>query len=81
MQPPLFRERWPLPEAALRVLHFTLGPVKPWHWWAPWLLPAAAAWQDVRTRTPAGGAADAAAEAAAHAARLAAPFLALGALA
>ena len=46
------RERWPLPAASLRVLHFTLGPLKPWHWPATWLVPAATTWQDVRRRTP-----------------------------
>ena len=45
-------ERWPLPASSLRVLHFTLGPLKPWHWPATWLVPAAATWQDVRRRTP-----------------------------
>ncbi len=74
---------WPLPRSSLRVLHFTLGPLKPWQWWAPWLVPAAAEWQAVRRRTPgarllgAGGASWR--DAAAAALLLAAPCLALGA--
>ena len=70
-------ERWPLPESSLRVLHFTLGPLKPWHWFAPALVPAAAAWQDVRRRTPPPPGLDTAPLL--HAALLFAPVLAIGA--
>jgi hypothetical protein len=74
--------KWPLPRASLRVLHFTLGPLKPWQWWAPWLVPAADEWQAVRRRTPGAtplGADGTWAELAAGVARLAVPWLALGA--
>jgi hypothetical protein len=59
------------------VLHFTLGPLKPWHWFAPWLVPAAQAWQDVRRRTPPPPGPDLAPTL--HAALLAAPLMAVGA--
>ena len=71
-------ERWPLPASSLRVLHFTLGPLKPWHWPATWLVPAAAAWQDVRRRTPPPPGPDP--TLLVHVALLATPLLAIGAL-
>jgi hypothetical protein len=75
--------RWPLPRESLRVLHFTLGPLKPWQWWAPWLVPAAAEWQAVRARTPGAavllGAGAPWRDALGALLRLAAPWLALGA--
>lgn len=39
---------------AVRVLHFTLGPLKPWDWWAGWISPpfAALGWREVRARLP-----------------------------
>jgi len=46
--------KWPLPRDTLSVLHYTLGPLKPWQWWTPWLIDAADEWQAVRRRTGAG---------------------------
>ena len=71
---------WPLPRDSLRVLHFTLGPLKPWQWWAPWLVPAAAEWQAVRRREEAATKiGSSAGDALGSLLRLAAPALALGA--
>mmetsp|Transcript_7207 Transcript_7207/g.44844 ORF Transcript_7207/g.44844 Transcript_7207/m.44844 type:complete len:557 (-) Transcript_7207:420-2090(-) len=41
-------ERWSIPESKLRVIHFTLGPIKPWNWWSSWLLKPGAQWQGFR---------------------------------
>jgi hypothetical protein len=32
----------------LRVVHYTLGPLKPWDWWTHWLLKPVDYWQDIR---------------------------------
>jgi len=40
--------RWPIPEDQLAVLHFTLGPVKPWQWHSTWLMNIARTWQQAR---------------------------------
>lgn len=42
-------ERWSIPESKLRVVHFTLGPIKPWNWWSSWLLKPGAQWQYFRS--------------------------------
>lgn len=32
-------------ENELRVIHYTLGPLKPWDWWTSWLVKPVDAWQ------------------------------------
>jgi len=32
-------------EKELRVIHYTLGPLKPWDWWTSWLLKPIDVWQ------------------------------------
>ncbi|GIL91396.1 hypothetical protein Vretifemale_19012 [Volvox reticuliferus] len=44
--------RWMLPRSSLYVIHFTLGPFKPWVWWSGWLVRENPAWQAYRTRLP-----------------------------
>lgn len=44
--------RWPVPRSELHVLHYTLGPLKPWHWWGSWLLAEAGVWREARARLP-----------------------------
>lgn len=46
--------RWPIPAEQLAVLHFTLGPIKPWQWMAPWLISAADTWQEARREAQPG---------------------------
>lgn len=46
--------RWPLPVERLAVLHFTLGPLKPWQWAAPRLISAADTWQEARREAQPG---------------------------
>ncbi|THU67028.1 hypothetical protein C4D60_Mb05t20350 [Musa balbisiana] len=40
--------RWMVDEKELRVIHYTLGPLKPWDWWTAWLLKPVDVWQNVR---------------------------------
>ena len=49
--------RWGLPREQIHVMHFTLGPIKPWQWYAPWVSDEFATWQAVRARLDAHGAA------------------------
>lgn len=37
--------RWMLPRSSLYVMHFTLGPFKPWLWWSSWLVREDPTWQ------------------------------------
>ncbi|XP_042516337.1 inositol phosphorylceramide glucuronosyltransferase 1-like isoform X2 [Macadamia integrifolia] len=37
-------------ETELRVVHYTLGPLKPWDWWTAWLLKPVDLWQNVRVQ-------------------------------
>jgi hypothetical protein len=32
-------------EKELRVIHYTLGPLKPWDWWTAWLVKPVGIWQ------------------------------------
>ncbi|URE07156.1 cryptochrome 2 [Musa troglodytarum] len=36
---------WMVDEKELRVIHYTLGPLKPWDWWTAWLLKPVDVWQ------------------------------------
>eukprot|EP00252_Welwitschia_mirabilis_P026904 TRINITY_DN9006_c0_g1_i1.p1 TRINITY_DN9006_c0_g1~~TRINITY_DN9006_c0_g1_i1.p1 ORF type:complete len:463 (-),score=63.06 TRINITY_DN9006_c0_g1_i1:37-1425(-) len=42
--------KWMVDEAEIRVVHYTLGPLKPWDWWTAWLLKPVDLWQDIRVR-------------------------------
>lgn len=44
----MLANKWMVNEAELRVIHYTLGPLKPWDWWTAWLLEPVRYWQDVR---------------------------------
>ncbi|KAI5073588.1 hypothetical protein GOP47_0011601 [Adiantum capillus-veneris] len=44
----MLANKWMVDEAELRVIHYTLGPLKPWDWWTFWLLEPVRFWQDVR---------------------------------
>jgi hypothetical protein len=37
--------QWMVDENELRVIHYTLGPLKPWDWWTSWLLKPVDVWQ------------------------------------
>ena len=37
--------QWMVDEKELRVIHYTLGPLKPWDWWTAWLVKPVEIWQ------------------------------------
>ena len=37
--------QWMVDEKELRVIHYTLGPLKPWDWWTAWLVKPVDLWQ------------------------------------
>lgn len=44
----MLANKWMVDEKELRVIHYTLGPLKPWDWWTSWLLKPVDVWQNVR---------------------------------
>ncbi|XP_058094528.1 inositol phosphorylceramide glucuronosyltransferase 1-like [Magnolia sinica] len=46
----MLANKWMVDEEKLRVIHYTLGPLKPWDWWTAWLLKPVDLWQNVRER-------------------------------
>lgn len=44
----MLANKWMVDEKELKVIHYTLGPIKPWDWWAVWLVKPVEVWQDVR---------------------------------
>eukprot|EP00210_Caulerpa_lentillifera_P005197 g4966.t1 len=45
--------RWMIPESQLKIIHYTLGPFKPWYWWASWIVKDLRVWQQYRYSLPA----------------------------
>lgn len=46
----MLANKWMVNESELRVIHYTLGPLKPWDWWTSWLLKPVDVWQNVRVQ-------------------------------
>ncbi|CAN4090166.1 unnamed protein product [Withania somnifera] len=46
----MLSNKWMVDEKELRVIHYTLGPLKPWDWWTSWLLKPVDIWQNVRVQ-------------------------------
>ncbi|KAH9323004.1 hypothetical protein KI387_017643 [Taxus chinensis] len=44
----MLANKWMVDANELLVVHYTLGPLKPWDWWTAWLLKPVDLWQDVR---------------------------------
>ncbi|CAH1420047.1 unnamed protein product [Lactuca virosa] len=44
----MIANKWMVDEKEISVIHYTLGPLKPWDWWTSWLLKPVDIWQDVR---------------------------------
>ncbi|GAB2277622.1 Inositol phosphorylceramide glucuronosyltransferase 1 [Dionaea muscipula] len=44
----MLANKWMVDEKQLRVIHYTLGPLKPWDWWTAWLVKPVDFWQDIR---------------------------------
>ncbi|GAQ88435.1 glycogenin [Klebsormidium nitens] len=45
--------KWMVDDSLLRVIHFTLGPLKPWDWWTAYILNPVDRWEAYRQRLPA----------------------------
>ncbi|KAF3452377.1 hypothetical protein FNV43_RR02810 [Rhamnella rubrinervis] len=46
----MLANKWMVDESELRVIHYTLGPLKPWDWWTSWLLKPVDVWQNARVQ-------------------------------
>ncbi|XP_058183335.1 inositol phosphorylceramide glucuronosyltransferase 1-like [Rhododendron vialii] len=46
----MLANKWMVDEKELHVIHYTLGPLKPWDWWTSWLLKPVDVWQNVREK-------------------------------
>lgn len=44
----MLANKWMVDEKELRVIHYTLGPLKPWDWWTAWILKPVDLWQNIR---------------------------------
>ncbi|KAF8704111.1 hypothetical protein HU200_031600 [Digitaria exilis] len=44
----MLANKWMIDEKELRVIHYTLGPLKPWDWFTAWLVKPVEIWQDIR---------------------------------
>ncbi|WOL16736.1 inositol phosphorylceramide glucuronosyltransferase 1-like [Canna indica] len=44
----MLANKWMVDEKELKIIHYTLGPLKPWDWWTAWLLKPVDVWQNVR---------------------------------
>ncbi|KAF2287549.1 hypothetical protein GH714_001242 [Hevea brasiliensis] len=44
----MLANKWMVNESELHVIHYTLGPLKPWDWWTSWLLKPVDVWQAAR---------------------------------
>lgn len=42
--------RWMVPADSVKVVHYTLGPFKPWNWWTPFVVAPTSLWNGVRER-------------------------------
>ncbi|KAK6136085.1 hypothetical protein DH2020_030190 [Rehmannia glutinosa] len=41
-------DKWMVDDDKLHVIHYTLGPLKPWDWWTHWLVKPVDVWQKAR---------------------------------
>jgi hypothetical protein len=46
----MLANKWMVDDKELCVIHYTLGPLKPWDWWTSWLLKPVDVWQNVREK-------------------------------
>jgi len=46
----MLANKWMVDEKELRVIHYTLGPLKPWDWFTAWLVKPVETWQDIRQK-------------------------------
>ncbi|KAI3458736.1 hypothetical protein Pfo_015399 [Paulownia fortunei] len=46
----MLANKWMVDEEELHVIHYTLGPLKPWDWWTHWLVKPVDVWQNARIK-------------------------------
>ncbi|CAN8244023.1 unnamed protein product [Cochlearia groenlandica] len=46
----MLANKWMVDDSKLHVIHYTLGPLKPWDWWTAWLVKPVDAWQSIRVK-------------------------------
>ncbi|AQK44906.1 inositol phosphorylceramide glucuronosyltransferase 1-like isoform X1 [Zea mays] len=46
----MLANKWMVDEKELRIIHYTLGPLKPWDWFTAWLVKPVETWQDIRQK-------------------------------
>ncbi|CAA7061882.1 unnamed protein product [Microthlaspi erraticum] len=44
----MLANKWMVDDSKLHVIHYTLGPLKPWDWWTAWLVKPVDAWHSIR---------------------------------
>ncbi|XP_071732566.1 inositol phosphorylceramide glucuronosyltransferase 1 [Rutidosis leptorrhynchoides] len=44
----MLANKWMVDAKQLHVIHYTLGPLKPWDWWTAWLVKPVDVWQNIR---------------------------------
>ncbi|KAG2333720.1 hypothetical protein Bca52824_004900 [Brassica carinata] len=44
----MLANKWMVDDSKLHVIHYTLGPLKPWDWWTAWLVKPVEAWHSIR---------------------------------
>ncbi|KAJ3690125.1 hypothetical protein LUZ61_019289 [Rhynchospora tenuis] len=49
----MLANKWMVEEKELRIIHYTLGPLKPWDWYTAWLIKPVEVWQEIRNRVEA----------------------------
>lgn len=48
----LHSNKWVIPKEQIRIIHYSLGPVKPWQWWSSWVISNVNVWSELRKRLP-----------------------------
>ncbi|XP_010413938.1 PREDICTED: inositol phosphorylceramide glucuronosyltransferase 1-like [Camelina sativa] len=46
----MLANKWMVDDSKLHIIHYTLGPLKPWDWWTAWLVKPVEAWHSIRVR-------------------------------
>ncbi|KFK26089.1 hypothetical protein AALP_AA8G201300 [Arabis alpina] len=46
----MLANKWMVDDSKLHIIHYTLGPLKPWDWWTAWLVKPVDAWQSIRVK-------------------------------
>ncbi|KAF8053272.1 hypothetical protein N665_1437s0008 [Sinapis alba] len=44
----MLANKWMVDDSKLHIIHYTLGPLKPWDWWTAWLVKPVEAWHSIR---------------------------------